>query len=28
VRYAGNIDSHELLMQFMFSLGAHGAHPF
>lgn len=28
LRYAGNIDTHELLMQFMFSLGAHGAHPF
>ena len=28
IRYAGNIDTHELLMQFMFSLGAHGAHPF
>jgi hypothetical protein len=28
VRYAGNIDSHELLLQMMFSLGAHGAHPF
>lgn len=27
-RYAGNIDTHELLMQVMFSLGAHGAHPF
>ena len=27
-RYAGNIDTHELLMQLMFSLGAHGAHPF
>jgi hypothetical protein len=26
--YAGNIDTHELLMQLMFSLGAHGAHPF
>jgi hypothetical protein len=26
--YAGNIDAHELLMQVMFSLGAHGAHPF
>jgi hypothetical protein len=26
--YAGNIDTHELLMQVMFSLGAHGAHPF
>ena len=28
LRYAGNIDTHELLMQFIFSLGAHGAHPF
>ena len=28
MHYAGNIDTHELLMQFMFSLGAHGAHPF
>lgn len=27
-RYAGNIDAHEFLMQLMFSLGAHGAHPF
>jgi hypothetical protein len=27
-RYAGNIDTHELLVQIMFSLGAHGAHPF
>jgi hypothetical protein len=27
-RYAGGIDAHELLMQVMFSLGAHGAHPF
>jgi hypothetical protein len=27
-RYAGNIDAHELLLQLMFSLGAHGAHPF
>jgi len=27
-RYAGNIDTHELLMQVLFSLGAHGAHPF
>src|SRR6266700_7869290 len=26
--YAGNIDTHELLMQVQFSLGAHGAHPF
>ena len=26
--YAGNIDAHELLLQLMFSLGAHGAHPF
>ena len=28
IRYAGNIDTHELLMQVQFSLGAHGAHPF
>jgi hypothetical protein len=28
MHYAGNIDTHELLMQVMFSLGAHGAHPF
>ena len=28
MRYAGNIDTHELLMQVQFSLGAHGAHPF
>lgn len=27
-RYAGSIDTHELLMQVQFSLGAHGAHPF
>ncbi|HKN36881.1 MAG TPA: hypothetical protein VJX16_26860 [Terriglobales bacterium] len=27
-RYSGNLDAHELLMQVMFSLGAHGAHPF
>jgi hypothetical protein len=27
-RYAGNIDANEFLMQVMFSLGAHGAHPF
>jgi hypothetical protein len=27
-RYAENRDSHELLMQLIFSLGAHGAHPF
>jgi hypothetical protein len=27
-RYAGDIDTHELLMQVQFSLGAHGAHPF
>src|SRR5437879_531475 len=26
--YAGNIDTHELLMQVQFSLGAPGAHPF
>jgi hypothetical protein len=28
IRYAGNIDTNELLLQVMFSLGAHGAHPF
>jgi hypothetical protein len=28
MRYAGNIDTNEFLMQVMFSLGAHGAHPF
>jgi hypothetical protein len=27
-RYAENRDSNEFLMQFIFSLGAHGAHPF
>ena len=27
-RYAENIGAHELLMQVIFSLGAHGAHPF
>jgi hypothetical protein len=27
-RYANRIDTHELLMQLQFSLGAHGAHPF
>jgi hypothetical protein len=27
-RYKGNIDTHELLMQVQFSLGAHGAHSF
>ena len=27
-RYAGTIDAHEFLMQVLFSLGAHGAHPF
>ncbi|HVO82540.1 MAG TPA: hypothetical protein VMT28_17555 [Terriglobales bacterium] len=26
--YAENRDSHELMMQLIFSLGAHGAHPF
>jgi hypothetical protein len=26
--YAENRDSNELLMQLIFSLGAHGAHPF
>jgi hypothetical protein len=28
MRYAGNIDTNGLLLQVMFSLGAHGAHPF
>ena len=28
IHYAGNIDTNELLLQMMFSLGAHGAHPF
>jgi len=28
MHYAGNIDTNEFLMQVMFSLGAHGAHPF
>jgi len=28
MRYAGNINTNEFLMQVMFSLGAHGAHPF
>jgi hypothetical protein len=28
MHYAGNIDTNELMMQVMFSLGAHGAHPF
>ena len=28
IHYAGNIDTNEFLMQVMFSLGAHGAHPF
>jgi hypothetical protein len=27
-RYAGGTNAHELLVQLMFSLGAHGAHPF
>ncbi len=27
-KYAENIDTHELFMQVLFSLGAHGAHPF
>jgi len=27
-RYAGNVDANEFLMQVLFSLGAHGAHPF
>ena len=26
--YAENRDSHEVFMQLIFSLGAHGAHPF
>ena len=28
MHYAGSTDTNELLMQVMFSLGAHGAHPF
>jgi hypothetical protein len=28
MHYAGNINTNELFMQVMFSLGAHGAHPF
>jgi hypothetical protein len=28
MRYANHVDTHELLMQVQFSLGAHGAHPF
>lgn len=28
MHYADNIDTNEFLMQVMFSLGAHGAHPF
>jgi hypothetical protein len=27
-RYANNMDANELFMQLIFSLGAHGAHPF
>jgi hypothetical protein len=27
-RYSGGRDANELLFQFLFSLGAHGAHPF
>jgi hypothetical protein len=27
-RYANNIDANEIFMQLIFSLGAHGAHPF
>jgi hypothetical protein len=27
-RFADSIDTHELLLQFMFAIGAHGAHPF
>jgi hypothetical protein len=27
-RYAGGVDANELLFQFQFALGAHGAHPF
>ncbi len=27
-RYANSIDAHELFVQLIFSLGAHGAHPF
>jgi len=27
-RYANNIDANELFLQLIFSLGAHGAHPF
>jgi hypothetical protein len=27
-RYANNIDANELFVQLIFSLGAHGAHPF
>ena len=28
VRYADGIKGNELLFQFLFSIGAHGAHPF
>ena len=27
-RYGSDVDANELLFQFMFSIGAHGAHPF
>jgi hypothetical protein len=27
-RYAGGLDANELLFQFQFAIGAHGAHPF
>jgi hypothetical protein len=28
IRYAEESTAHELLFQFLFSIGAHGAHPF
>jgi hypothetical protein len=28
IRYAEESTAYELLFQFMFSIGAHGAHPF
>jgi hypothetical protein len=28
IRYAGNVTSNELLFQFLFAIGAHGAHSF
>jgi hypothetical protein len=28
IRYAEALTAHELLFQFQFSIGAHGAHPF